>query len=389
MTPVLLLAFATFAGNEACKFCHRDIVRAYEATPMGRTTAVVRNNVPAGRFRHEASGSEYSISKDGRVRIRKGNSVKHEQFDIAIGSGSAGFSYLILRDRFLFQAPLTWYSQKNRWDAAPGYQDDPVMAWDRPIDPSCLLCHASQLTHIYGTVNRYADPPFRQAGVSCERCHGPGSDHAGNPAAKRMVIPTKLPAELRDDVCRQCHLLGEARIARAGRAFGEFRAGERLGNYVAYFVYDDPDGPSLRTTSHVEKLNASRCKQVSGERMWCGSCHNVHAPPAEPIRWYREKCEACHPANARMCKRGLNCVSCHMPKSRALDAGHGAFTDHRIGRRPSIGAVRSVKPWRLRPFSPADAGDRELALAYAQAYQRTRDERQKSEALRLATESLR
>ena len=46
---------------------------------------------------------------------------------------------------------------------APGYQNDPVMAWDRPVDPSCLLCHASQLSHIYKTVNRYAETTVRTA----------------------------------------------------------------------------------------------------------------------------------------------------------------------------------------------------------------------------------
>ena len=71
------------------------------------------------------------------------------------------------------------------------------MAWDRPVDPSCLLCHASQLTHIYGTVNKYADVPFQQGGVSCERCHGAGSEHVRNPASARMVLASKLAPERR------------------------------------------------------------------------------------------------------------------------------------------------------------------------------------------------
>jgi hypothetical protein len=281
------------------------------------------------------------------------------------------------------QAPLTWYSQKRRWDAAPGYENDSSMAWDRPVDPSCLSCHASQLTHIYGTLNRYAGTPYRQAGVSCERCHGPASEHIQKGA--KMVIPSRLDAERRDDVCRQCHLMGEARIPREGRSFGEYRAGERLGDYVAYFVYDDPEGPALRTTSHVEKLQSSRCKQVSGEKMWCGSCHDVHSTPADPGTWYRAKCEACHRRenNHAMCSRGPDCVSCHMPKSRATDAGHGAFTDHSIARYAARERNTGSTPWRLRPFSAADAGDRELAMAYAQLFQRTKDERQRSEALRL------
>jgi hypothetical protein len=378
MTPLLALVLATFVGNDACKPCHADVVRRYEATPMARSTAPIRDTVPAGSFRHGASGNDYTIAKNGSVSIRNGKTVEQRQFDFTIGSGAHGFSFLIVRDRYLFQAPIAWYSQQKRWDASPGYQDDVKMAWDRPVDPSCLLCHASQLTHIYGTVNRYADIPFRQPGISCERCHGPGSEHVRNPASAKMVVASKLSAERRDDLCRQCHLMGEARIPRTGRAFGEFRAGERLGDYVAYFVYDDPSGPLLRTTSHVEKLNASRCKQASGDKLWCGSCHNIHGAPA-----YREKCMECHEVN---CNRGADCISCHMPRSRAVDAGHGAFTDHSIARRPRREASGGTT-WRLRPFSAADAGDYELALAYAQVFQHTRDERQKAEALRLAAKA--
>lgn len=389
MTSLLVFAFATFIGNDACRPCHSDLVRRYEATPMARSTGPITNTVPAGKFRHAASGLTYQISREGRVAIQGGDKSRVEQFDYVIGSGAAGFSYLISRDRYLFQAPITWYSQKRRWDAAPGYQDDPVMAWDRPVDPSCLLCHASQLKHIYNTVNRYAEKPFDQPGVSCERCHGPGSDHVGT--GSKMVVPSRLDSERRDDVCRQCHLIGEARIERPGRTFTQYRPGDRLGDLVAYFVSDDPNGPVLRTTGHIEKLAASRCKQVSGDKLWCGTCHDVHTTPAEATTWYRAKCEQCHSPSNRStsdCPRTASCISCHMPKSKAVDAGHGAFTDHQIRRKPTPAAVRTTKPWQLRPFSAADGGNLELAKAYLQMYQRTRDERQKSEAIRLAKEEL-
>jgi len=78
-----------------------------------------------------------------------------------------------------------------------------------------------------------------------------------------------------------------------------------------------------------------------------------------------------------------------MPKAQAIDAGHGAFTDHTIARHSKQRLPESTKVWRLRPFSPADAGDRELAIAYLQMYQQTRDERQKNEASRLSGQRFR
>lgn len=346
---------------------------------MARSTGTVAGRVKPGSFHHAASGTDYTIAADGSVTMVRRGKRTREQFDFAIGSGAAGFSYLLFRDRFLYQAPITWYSQVGRWDAAPGYEGSAEMPWNRPVDPSCLLCHASQLTHIYGTFNRYADPPFRQNGVSCERCHGPASEHITSGA--NLIVPSKLAADGRDDVCRQCHLMGEARIPREGRAFAEYRPGQRLADFVAYFVYDDPAGPSLRTTSHEQKLLVSRCKQSSGEAMWCGTCHDVHGIPVDAVAWFREKCLACHTPDP--CRRGPDCTGCHMPKSKATDAGHGAFTDHSIPRRPQRPAAPREMPWKLRPYTPADAGTRELGQAYLLLYQRTGDERQRQEAARL------
>ena len=117
MTALLLFAFATFVGNYACRPCHADIVRKYEATPMARSTGLVaRTSLPA-HLSMPASGLDYVIAKDGRVTIRNGAKREEKQFDYVIGSGAAGFSYLIFRDRYLWQAPITWYSQKRRWDA--------------------------------------------------------------------------------------------------------------------------------------------------------------------------------------------------------------------------------------------------------------------------------
>ena len=39
-----------------------------------------------------------------------------------LGSGRQGASYLIDRDGFLFQSPISWYAQQRRWDLSPGYQ---------------------------------------------------------------------------------------------------------------------------------------------------------------------------------------------------------------------------------------------------------------------------
>lgn len=70
-----------------------------------------------------------------------------------------------------------------------------------------------------------------------------------------------------------------------------------------------------------------------------------------------------------------------MPKNRAADASHGVFTDHSIPRIPGGVRNQSAASWRLRGFGPADRGERELGLAYAEIGVRTGDKNQQAEAL--------
>ncbi|HVW87472.1 MAG TPA: tetratricopeptide repeat protein [Bryobacteraceae bacterium] len=342
---MLLLAAAAFVGSAACRPCHLKISEDYAQTPMARSSGRVGTLDPA---RFTAAGHRYRIANN-RLYFDGGDAP----FDYFIGSNTAGRSFLLSRENYLFELPVTWYRDRRGWDASPGYERDPEVRLSRAIDPTCLYCHASRLQPIYGTQNRYADPPFLEHGVSCERCHGPGGDHVRNPVAARMVNPAKLAPEERDSVCAQCHLTGEARIERPGRRFAEYRPGARLSDYVTYLVWKDHD-PGMKVTSHVEKLAMSRCRRESGGAMWCGTCHEVHSNGNRT----QAACLSCH-ADAHHASE--SCASCHMRHSAASDVAHGVATDHSIP-----GARRSAPVGRSLVAFEGAADDRALGLAYAE-----------------------
>jgi len=393
---------ASYVGNQACAKCHQEIARSYAQTPMAASSGVVRDGVVEGEFRHNPSGVSYRIVRgngaawleyERRDEAPAGDRLRgRRQLQYFIGSNAAGRSFLSMIDRFLFQAPVTWYAQSRRWDVSPGYEADREMRLNRPIEANCLYCHASQSQPVFGTQNRYVDPPFTQPGVGCERCHGPGSLHARGLAA--MVNPAKLDAARRDSVCAQCHLSGEARVERPGKRLAFYRPGDLLSDYVSYFVFEESQKLGLKANSHVENLAQSACKQRSGERMSCLNCHDPHATPAPQERadYFREKCLACHrpealPANERHTLKA-DCAVCHMPKSRVVDGGHGVLTDHRIPRVPSgprTGATAGRKLVSFPGFTP-DA--RMLGLAYAEVALRSNDQFHQREAWLLLSEAL-
>lgn len=191
-----------------------------------------------------------------------------------------------------------------------------------------------------------------------------------------MVNPARLAPAERDSVCEQCHLAGEMRVAKPGKDDQELRAGERLSNLLTVFVRAG-SGSELRVTSHAENLAQSACKRSSGDKMWCGSCHDPHSVPSAEtkVAYFREKCLNCHkpadcgaPAAARQAS-GDNCVSCHMPRNPTSDVEHVVFTDHSIRKRPSAAAPPRADA-DLVPFRGGEPAARDQGLAYALVGQR-------------------
>src|SRR5580700_2244752 len=278
----LPLPAAEWIGSKACGNCHGEIYRKYAATPMAMTSGPAASaTVPDQSFLANA-GYRYSIvHRDQRLMLEFGNERRepaykeHRELAYFVGSGSSARSYLMAVDGFLYEAPATYYSRPGAWAPSPGYDRYSYPFLTRAIAPGCLQCHATGVQAIPGTQNGYQSPVFLEGGVGCERCHGPGAAHAASGKREDIVNPAALPPEQRDSVCAQCHLSGEIRVDRAGKSMSEFTAGDKLSNYTTAFVRTT-SSPGMKVTSHVEDLAQSACSRASGDRLWCGSCHDPH-----------------------------------------------------------------------------------------------------------------
>jgi Tfp pilus assembly protein PilF len=370
-----------YVGNEACGRCHSAIYESYQKTPMAHASGAAIDALTPAEFTHKASGIHYRIyGENGRAWLsfdRPGDPEVQGKRELLyyIGSGRRGRSYLFETDGFLFESPVNWYANKEVWDMAPAYQNAREMPLNLPAYTSCLNCHVSGMqAPAKDTDNRYPTPPFLHNGVSCERCHGPGTAHANGGA---IINPAKLVSSRRDEVCMQCHLEGKVAIERPGRHVYEFRPGEELTDYARYFMLTDSRASSLGAVSQVEALAQSQCKRKSGDAMSCTSCHDPHQSPAptERVAYYRGKCLACHgaPFAAKHHADQPNCLTCHMPASASRDVAHTEVTDHRILRTPQIeagllqDAANTSSLPNLIPFpstSTNETDPRDLALAW-------------------------
>lgn len=384
-----------YVGDDVCADCHKDMAQTFRAHPMGRSIVPIAELAGQQVYDRthndpfDALGFRFSVERQGdRVWQRhawldtEGRPVFQQDAEVhyAIGSGARGYSYVIDRDGYLFQAPVSWFSQKKVWDLSPGF--DIRRVTERPITRECLYCHANQAHPMAGYQNRYSRPIFSGHAIGCQRCHGPGERHAQsvdpldiiNPVVKRLPEPA-----LRDAICAQCHLEGVARVIRRGRELYDFRPGLPLEGFWSVFVYADEEGSERAAVSHFEQMHRSRCFQrTSGEdKLTCLSCHNPHeaVSGAQRVAYYRQRCLECHvergcrlPLKERLSQnKADSCIDCHMPRNEAADVAHTATTDHRILRRPSKSSPARNGPqpgssFGLVPFPAGkiDPRDREL-----------------------------
>ncbi len=396
-----------YVGTAVCAGCHPKEAESYRQHPMGRSLAPVTqaSALPDDRNKgnpFEADGFRYQVEQQGERLFHRQTCLGSDgavltdvrvEVDFVVGSGERARSYLINRDGYLYQSPISWFADRQTWGLSPGYSQQRV-GFGREIVPECLFCHSDRAEPISDTINHYASPPFQGHAIGCERCHGPGELHVARrergeqvgAVDDTIVNPAHLEPVLREAVCEQCHLQGASRVIRRGRGVYDYRPGLPLHLFWSVFVRP-AEATEQQFVGHVEQMHQSRCyKDSQGSRkMGCVSCHDPHAvPPAESkVAFFRDRCLQCHAesscavplAQRRQQNAEDSCMACHMPRRPSADIGHTTTTDHRIVRQPKAPpagmtprVLRSGES-PLRHFhqslveSPDPDRDRDLGLA--------------------------
>ncbi len=367
-------------ADAVCAKCHQDIFGRYVRTPMANASGIATDHAIPGSVDHRQSGVFYSISLDGdRPCLTYKSSIGEtlsgkRQLDYFLGSGHLGVTYMYTLNGYLLESPVAYYSALKAYDMKPGLENTPTVAPALPMSSECMRCHMSGVQSAdRGTINHYSGPPFQHGGITCESCHGDAQSHVLHPSKASIINPARLDAERRDSICISCHLEGDTSVERRNRSLADYKPGDRIEDYVSYFVYRGAD-LSNRGVSEVEELSTSKCKLASGDRMSCMTCHDPHSgpPPEERASFYRAKCLGCHTQETFAAKHypgTPDCTQCHMPAGQAQNIPHVAWTDHRIRRvrnQVELTALTtpSLQPVELVPLLGDDASPRDRALAY-------------------------
>ncbi len=382
-----------YVGMAQCRLCHEGIYNTYIETGMGKSFDIASLKKSSAKFDQHAL--VYDKYKDFYYKpFWSGDSLKFIEFRLEekdtvhkrietinyiVGSGQHTNSHIFSMNNFLNQAPMTFYTQKGKWDLPPGFEDGHNSRFNRLIGLECMSCHNGYPKFELGSENKFTEV---KNGIDCERCHGPGSEHIKQKSAGVMVDttkeidysivnPAKLPINLQLDVCQRCHVQGNA-VLNEGKSFFDFKPGMHLSDVMNVFmpVYKGSDEEHIMA-SHAVRLKLSKCyietiKRVESgtssnqlalkpyqNALTCVTCHNPHVSRlATDKKVFNAKCNSCHQSGKDgLCtekekvqaKANFNCVQCHMPENGTTDIPHVNVHDHRIAVHISSTEINKVK----------------------------------------------
>jgi Cytochrome c554 and c-prime len=326
-----------FAGSVACMSCHKEIYRTHLATAHYRdsrpaSAASIKGRFDSGRNRFVFNPSSAVVmEKRGndffQVAYVNGKESASEPFDIVIGSGKKGQTYLYYgSDGELFQLPISYSATDSSWCNSPGYYPDSIR-FNRVVNAYCLECHATFAAsprgeHAEDDENRI-DKSRIIYGIDCERCHGPGAEHVryhtthpGEREGKYILSTRTLSRQQRLDACALCHSGLQVPLKPAFT----FQVGDTLGKYYAPGLQTGTGGNPEVHGNQYGLLRSSKCFLQS--QLDCASCHDVHVNEVNNPKLFSQRCMTCHnePAHNTCTIRpvaGLvlsdNCIDCHMP----------------------------------------------------------------------------
>jgi hypothetical protein len=359
-----------FVQPAVCGECHREIHQSFLKTAHYRTAeeateAVVLGSFAAGKNELETRNPDLRFTmlagKTGlhqRLTIQRDGQIHSLEvpMDISTGSGNHGQTYLYWHGDELYELPVSYFTELDRWVNSPGMYTDGTADFSRGIGERCLDCHATYFAPAPNSFNRY-DRTNYILGVTCVRCHGAGwahvqyhRQHQDDHSARYIVHPAALSVERANEICAQCHS-GAGRLLQP--AF-TYQPGEPLDQYVHLdFSGENPNNDDPHAANQLARLMKSRCFTES-KNLTCFKCHNPHVHERGDLALHSKRCGQCHETGdcglSTELGNGLatRCVACHMASRRdaegIMETTEGAvlplLRDHFIQARPE--ATKSI-----------------------------------------------
>jgi len=336
---------ATFVGRESCKPCHELEFSTWLNSDHDRAMAEATDETVLGDF----SGVEFTshgitsrfFRSDGRFMVStQGTDGEMTDFEVTHTFGVEPLQqYLVPFPGGRMQClNIAWDSDRNQWfDLNPDLviPPDDWLHWTRAAqnwNGMCAECHSTNLKKGFDAGTRTYSTTWSEIDVSCEACHGPGSEHVRwadiPPMARPEVDDFGLTVDTGSiqstqlvELCAPCHSrrseLGDYDHTQASLLDIQIPSVLEQGTYFA-------DGQILEEDYVWGSFTQSK---MYHNDVGCSDCHDSHSLKLKFDG--NELCAQCHRADVYDTREhhfhkkvhegkpsdGALCVKCHMPES--------------------------------------------------------------------------
>ncbi len=143
-----------------CQSCHPDIYNSYLKTAHYLDSRPASASGIRGSFHPDSNLYSFNLFMQVSM-LKEGNrfaqsarfnqeEMQKQYFDIVIGSGRKGQSYLYWKGNQLFQLPISYFTATNSWTNSPGFPSYPY--FERPVPLNCLECHSTAAIKKYNLI---------------------------------------------------------------------------------------------------------------------------------------------------------------------------------------------------------------------------------------------
>ncbi|MBI1910307.1 MAG: ammonia-forming cytochrome c nitrite reductase subunit c552 [Deltaproteobacteria bacterium] len=382
---------ATFVGADTCKSCHakqydewaKTWHRKMEQLPSAQSVAGEFDNIPRvykdleveslkePKKREKISPTIRAWKDAGKfffTLIDRDNEKNNQTYEVAkVLGGKWDQGYEVKVGENYYPTPIRWSAVAKAW-IARGFRADEWFLGDgtpdgiprgpdqllphRVAEAKCAMCHTTGFTPMLDkeTKKWKAAAPY-ELGISCEKCHGPGSLHVqeakeAEGRGQRLLKAEKIIHPLKDlntlqqnQVCGQCHGRNTNKRERDLAFPVGFLPGDtNIQDLIYFWSYSGtPDPAQVRyfwpndwaKRNRQQWQDFTKSTHFTKTDVTCLTCHTFHGDWFEnQLRLPREKlCAECHTrdglakrpnvemfAGSPMEKAGTTCVDCHMPK---------------------------------------------------------------------------
>ncbi|MEJ2239302.1 MAG: tetratricopeptide repeat protein [Gemmatimonadales bacterium] len=355
---------ADFVGRAVCAECHQTEFELWTGSHHDLAMQVADETTVLGDF-NDATFMHFGVTstffrRDGRFVVRTdGPDGELREYEVAYTFGITPLQqYLIKFPNGRYQAlSVMWDTRPveeggQRWFHL--YPGEPIpfddeLHWtgrNQNWNYMCAECHSTDLRKNYSLEEDAYQTTWAEIDVSCEACHGPGSDHVAwatgapeerygetnglalllsdtnggawefDPGARIAHRTRRLDSQTQIATCARCH-------SRRSSIVDHYEYGRPLLDTHAPRVLEQGlyhvDGQIL---DEVYVYGSFRQSKMFGAGVTCSDCHDPHSLNGVAER--NALCAKCHLATVfdtpqhhkhAVDSQGARCIECHMPSA--------------------------------------------------------------------------